>query len=45
MTNRNEEGDVEFRYYHPTARNVYLVGDFNGWENTATPMQRAGSGE
>lgn len=45
MINRNPQGDVEFRYYDATARHVYLVGDFNEWNCTATPMTRTTGGE
>lgn len=45
MICRNEQGKVEFRYYHPDARHVYLVGDFNGWDHRATPMLRDEGGE
>jgi len=31
---------VEFVFVAPTARNVSLVGDFNGWDATATPMRK-----
>ena len=31
---------VEFVFVAPAARNVSLVGDFNGWDATATPMRR-----
>lgn len=31
---------VEFVFVAPTARNVSVVGDFNGWDATATPMRR-----
>jgi hypothetical protein len=31
---------VEFVFVAPSARNVALVGDFNGWDATATPMRR-----
>ena len=34
------ERHVEFVFVAPTARNVSLVGDFNGWDATATPMRR-----
>jgi hypothetical protein len=34
------ERHVEFVFVAPTARNVSLVGDFNGWDVTATPMRR-----
>lgn len=45
MIARNEQGEIEFKYYHPTARHVFLVGDFNGWDCEATPMQRTARGE
>ena len=32
---------VEFVFVAPSARNVSVVGDFNGWDAAATPMQRA----
>ena len=31
---------VEFVFVAPSARNVSLVGDFNGWDASATPMRR-----
>ena len=31
---------VEFIFVAPSARNVSLVGDFNGWDAAITPMQR-----
>jgi hypothetical protein len=31
---------IEFVFVSPAARNVSLVGDFNGWDASATPMQR-----
>jgi len=31
---------VEFVFVAPAARNVSLVGDFNGWDAAATPMRR-----
>jgi 1,4-alpha-glucan branching enzyme len=45
MITRNELGEIEFRYYHPTARHVFLVGDFNCWDTEATPMERTGGGD
>jgi hypothetical protein len=32
---------VEFVFVSPAAQNVSLVGDFNGWDSAATPMQRS----
>lgn len=31
-------GGVRFRYENPRAREVFLVGGFNDWDATATPM-------
>ncbi len=31
---------IRFTYYDPTARQVYLAGDFNHWDPTALPMER-----
>lgn len=31
---------VLFRHRNPTAREVFLVGDFNDWRTDATPMER-----
>lgn len=31
------------RVWAPNAKSVSLVGDFNGWDDSATPMQRIGS--
>ena len=36
-------GIVEFRFYRPGARDVRLVGDFNGW-SAGAPMQSDGQG-
>ncbi|MCU0646429.1 MAG: isoamylase early set domain-containing protein [Gemmatimonadaceae bacterium] len=35
---------VRFAFDAAAATTVHLVGDFNGWDATATPMQRAGDG-
>jgi len=41
----NGESGVVFRVWAPHARNVSLVGDFNGWAHGSTPMKRhAGTG-
>ncbi len=34
--------DVQFVFVAPTASNVAIVGDFNGWDASATPMRRGG---
>ncbi len=40
MVTRNWRGEVEFRFHHPWAEEVFLVGDFNGWDTAALPMAR-----
>lgn len=34
-----------FHYFEPAAREVFLAGDFNRWDPTATPMFLGASGE
>lgn len=29
---------MEFRFFRPDAAEMFLVGDFNGWHDTALPM-------
>ncbi len=36
---------VEFRFFRPQAKQVFLVGDFNGWNRFHTPMQKKPNGE
>ncbi len=38
------EGGIRFTYYDPRAKQVYLAGDFNSWDVTATPMTRDDKG-
>lgn len=33
-------GEWVYREWAPGARELYLIGDFNNWDRTATPMQR-----
>jgi 1,4-alpha-glucan branching enzyme len=35
---------VAFSCDAPDAQTVYLIGDFNGWNHTAAPMQRRADG-
>ena len=35
---------AEFRFYHPLARQVFLIGDFNGWRQGELAMTRDASG-
>ena len=40
---RTPAGDVVFRVWAPHAAAVSVVGDFNGWDQAAAPMQRVSS--
>lgn len=35
---------VEFTFLRPQAHQVYVVGDFNGWDKNILPMMRAAKG-
>jgi 1,4-alpha-glucan branching enzyme len=35
---------VFFAVWAPNAREIYVIGEFNGWNEYAAPMQRLGSG-
>ena len=37
-------GEWVYREWAPGARELFLIGDFNGWDRTATPMQRNSEG-
>jgi 1,4-alpha-glucan branching enzyme len=39
--NHNE---AEFRFFRPSARAVYLVGEFNGWNQDDMPMKKSAKG-
>jgi len=42
----NINGDwAEFRFYRPDAQNVYLVGDFNDWQDGQLEMARRSDGD
>ena len=36
--------DISFEFHAPTAREVYLVGEFNDWDATSTPLSRTSEG-
>ena len=39
------DGDLAvFRFYRPTAKQVHLAGDFNGWREGELPMMREEGG-
>jgi 1,4-alpha-glucan branching enzyme len=44
MTAIRHDGLVEFRFYRPAARSVFLTGDFNRWAESDTPMSPEGDG-
>ncbi len=44
MTSVTRDGAVEFRFFRPNVRKVNLVGDFNAWSRTSTPMLPQGEG-
>ncbi len=39
---RHVDGRILFRYQDPVADEVFLVGDFNDWDEEADPMDREG---
>lgn len=44
MVNRQGPCELEFRFFRPNAHEVYLVGDFNHWNEQATPMTKSADG-
>src|SRR5262245_60001760 len=44
MVTQSGYGEVEFRVFRPQAERVFLVGDFNGWNEHAQPMIRTEDG-
>lgn len=40
-----QKGETEFRFFRPEARQVYLVGDFNAWQESTLPMSKSDTGE
>jgi hypothetical protein len=42
--NGEELHTASFEFYAPAAHDVFLVGEFNGWDPRATPMQRTADG-
>ncbi len=44
MVDLGKTGKVTFTFRCNTPRQVYLVGDFNGWAPTATPMNEVEPG-
>ncbi|RPJ43180.1 MAG: hypothetical protein EHM19_09175 [Candidatus Latescibacterota bacterium] len=44
MVRKDSSGRVHFRFDRPTAEPVYLVGDFNTWDERSHPMRRDRTG-
>jgi len=44
MTQKVTKKRVTIEYDDPNAREVYLVGTFNGWNNSANPMKKNRAG-
>jgi 1,4-alpha-glucan branching enzyme len=44
MVIQGTDGSVEFRFFRPDAREVYLAGDFNNWGRTDLRMERDAQG-
>ncbi|GIK42978.1 MAG: 1,4-alpha-glucan branching enzyme GlgB [Chloroflexota bacterium] len=44
LTEMNGEKGVHFAVWAPNARQVYLMGDFNGWHGESHPMHSSNSG-
>jgi 1,4-alpha-glucan branching enzyme len=44
MTSVTGDGFVEFRFYRPRATRVSVVGEFNSWIDSVTPMKPDGDG-
>jgi len=44
LAEKNGVAGTQFAVWAPNARHVSLIGDFNGWNDSATPLVRQGSG-
>ena len=44
MVIQGPDGSVEFRFYRPGARQVFLAGEFNAWQEGCLSMLRDASG-
>jgi len=40
MTQQFPDGEVVFRFYRPDVGQMFLAGDFNGWNVSDLPMTR-----
>jgi len=44
MTSVRSNGEVEFRFFRATAKEVAVCGDFTQWQNQSIPMRHEGKG-
>ncbi len=44
MVTQATDGSVEFRFFRPEARQVYLTGEFNGWQTHSLTMLKDAGG-
>lgn len=44
MTSVRSNGEVEFRFFRPTAKEVAVAGDFTQWQQMAINMKHEGKG-
>ena len=44
MTSVRTNGEVEFRFFRATAKEVAVCGDFTGWQAKSIPMRHEGKG-
>jgi len=45
MIELKDDGAIRFHFSGPNLGPVYLVGDFNGWDERAHPMRSAGKNQ
>ena len=41
---KGKKDGVFFAVWAPNAKEVYVIGEFNGWNESASPMERLGEG-
>ena len=44
MTENRVDGEVEFSFFRLGVRQVFLAGEFNGWNTSSLPMRREPDG-
>jgi 1,4-alpha-glucan branching enzyme len=44
MVKERPDGSVEFEFYRPGVHQVYLAGDFNGWQKNSMTMLKSPDG-